>query len=137
MCAQHYSIYLYKSAFQQPELEEGHDMGIPYKDPILRSTGGFITATHIQLLIQRRIIIISDEYLVKRVQLPVGNGDIEAAAGVEKKYQMDAGTWPLLCLLLIGLLMSVVGYVGCFSIVQNSASTSVSWLCLEAGLSVV
>ena len=109
--------------------------------PILRSTGGFITATLIQILIQRRITTISDQYLVKRdQQLPVGNGDVEAAAGVEKKiYQMDARTWPLLCLLLFGLLASVVGYVGCFSIVQNSASTSgpVSWLCLEVGLSVV
>ena len=48
-------------------------------------------------------------------------------------------TWLLQFFLLIGLLASVVGYVGCFSIVQNSASTSgpVSWLCLEVGLSVV
>ena len=109
--------------------------------PILRSTGGFITVTLIQLLIQQRIIIISSEYLVKRDQMPVVNGDdVEADAGIEKKkYQMDARTWPLLFLLFIGLLASVVGYVGCFSIVQNSASTSgpVSWLCLEAGLSVV
>ena len=108
--------------------------------PILRSTGGFITATLIQLLIQRRITIISGEYLVIRDQMPVVNGDVEADAGVEKKkYQMDARTWPLLFLLLIGLLGSVVGYVGCFSIVQNSASTygPVSWLCLEVGLSVV
>ena len=110
--------------------------------PILRSTGGFITAVLIQLLIQQRITTVSDEYLVKRdQQLPVGNGDdVEAAAGVnKKKYQTDVRTWPLLCLLFFGLLASVVGYVGCFSIVQNSASTSgpVSWLCLEAGLSVV
>ena len=108
--------------------------------PILRSTGGFITAVLIQLLIQRRITFISNQYLVKRDELPVGNADdLEAAASIEKKYQMDARTWPLLCFLLIGLLATVVGYVGCFSIVQNSASTSgpVSWLCLEAGLSVV
>ena len=109
--------------------------------PILRSTGGFITAALIQLLIQRRITTISDQYLSKRDQIPVVNGDdVEAAANVEKKiYQMDSRTWPLLCLLLFGLLASVVGYVGCFSIVQNSASTSgpVSWLCLEVGLSVV
>ena len=108
--------------------------------PILRSTGGFITATLIQLLIQRRITTISDEYLVKRGHLPVGDGDVEAAAVVEKKrYKMDTRTWPLLFLLLIGLLASVVGYVGCFSIVQNSASTSgpFSWLCLEAGLSIM
>ena len=102
--------------------------------PILRSTGGFLTATLIQLLIQRRIILISDEYLVKR------DGDVEVAAGVKKKkkYQTDALTLPLLFLLFIGLLASVVGYVGCFSIVQNSASASgpISWLCLEAGLSL-
>ena len=108
--------------------------------PVLRSTGGFITATLIQLLIQQRITTISDQYLVKQDQLPVGNGDDVEAAGVErKKYQMDARTWPLLCLLLIGLLSSVVGYVGCFSIVQNSASSlgPVSWLCLEVGLSIM
>ena len=48
-------------------------------------------------------------------------------------------TWLLLCLLLIGLVTSVVGYVGCFSVVQNSTSTNgpVSWLCLESGLSVM
>ena len=109
--------------------------------PILCSTGGYITATLIQLLIQRRITAISDEYLVKLDQLPVVNGDdVEAATSAEKKkYQMDARTWPLLFFLLIGLLASVVGYVGCFSIVQNSASTygPVSWLCVEVGLSVV
>ena len=33
--------------------------------PVLRSTGGFITATLIQLLIQRRITTLSDQYLVK------------------------------------------------------------------------
>ena len=48
-------------------------------------------------------------------------------------------TWLLLLLLLIGLLALVVGYVGCFSIVQSLASSSgpVSWLGLEIGLSVV
>ena len=94
--------------------------------PILRSTGGFITATLIQLLIQRRITTISDEYLVKRGQPPVGNGDdveVAAAGDEKKKYQMDVRTWPLLFLLLIGLLASLVGYVGRFSIVQNSASS--------------
>jgi hypothetical protein len=105
--------------------------------PVLRATGGFITTTLIQLLIQRRITTLSDQYLVKRDHLR--NKDI----GDTKKYQMIARriapTWLLLCLLLIGLLASVVGYVGCFSVVQNSTSTSgpVSWLCLEAGLSVM
>ena len=68
----------------------------------------------------------------------MGNGDdVEATAGVEKKkYQMDVCTWPLLCLLYIA---SVVGSVGCFSIVQNSASTSgpFSSLLLETGVWVM
>ena len=66
---------------------------------------------------------------------------MEAAVepGGMKKRQMDVRTWPLLCLFFIGLIASVVGYVGCFSVVQNSTSTfgRVSWLCLEAGLSLM
>ena len=56
-----------------------------------------------------------------------------------KKQQMDARTWLMLFLLLIGLIASVVGYVGCFSVVQNSTSNvgPVSWLCLEVGLSII
>ena len=107
--------------------------------PVLRATGGFITATLIQLLIQRRITTLSDQYLVERDQLPSTNIEAAVESGDTKKPQMDAHTWLLLCLLLIGLVASVVGYVGCFSVVQNSTSTigPVSWLCLEAGLSVM
>ena len=107
--------------------------------PVLRATGGFITATLIQLLIQRRIITLSDQYLVKRDQ--PSNTDVETAIEPRnrKKHQIDSCTWLLLFLLLIGLVASVVGYVGCFSVVQNSTSTTgtVSWVCLEAGLSVL
>ena len=109
--------------------------------PVLRCTGGFITATLIQLLIQRRITTLSDQYLVERDLLL--KRDVEATTGSDAKYQMIvrriAPTWLLLFLLLIGLLASVVGYVGCFSVVQNSTTISgpVSWLCLEAGLSVM
>ena len=107
--------------------------------PVLRATGGFITATLIQLLIQRRITTLSNQYLVKRDQPP--NTDVEAAVelGNKKERQMDTRTWLMLFFLLIGLLASVVGYVGCFSVVQNSTSTAgpVSWFCLEAGLSVL
>ena len=104
--------------------------------PVVRAAGGFIVATLIQLLIQRRITILSEQYLVKRDQLP--NPDVEAALET-KKYKMDACTWLLLSFLLIGLVASVVGYVGCFSVVQNSTSTfgPLSWLCLEVGLSVM
>ena len=113
--------------------------------PVLRATGGFITATLIQLLIQRRITTLSNNYLKYLVnqgdQQPGPNTDVEAAIEPSdtKKRQMDAPTWPLLSLLLIGLVASVVGYVGCFSVVQNSRSTfgPVSWLCLEAGLSLM
>jgi hypothetical protein len=47
--------------------------------------------------------------------------------------------WVFLTLLLAGILSSVVGYVGCFSVVQNAKSRigPLSWLCSEAGLSVV
>ena len=105
--------------------------------PVLRATGGFITATLIQLLIQRRIATLSELYLVKQDRPRLPDPDVEAA--VEKKHQMEARTWPLLCLLLIGLVASVVGYVGCFSVVQNSETTigPVSWLSLEVGLSVM
>ena len=105
--------------------------------PVLHATGGFITATHIQLLIQRRITTLSHQYLVKGDLPP--NPDVEAAVGDAKKNQMDARTWLLQLFLLIGLVASVVGYVGCFSVVQNSTSNNgpVSWLCLEVGLSVI
>ena len=104
--------------------------------PILRATGGFITATLIQILIQRRITTLSDQYLVKQDQLR--NTDVEAAVKT-KKHRMDAHTRLLLWPLLIGIVACVVGYVGCFSVVQNSKTTigPVSWLCLEAGLSVM
>ena len=107
--------------------------------PVLRATGGFIATTLIQLLIQRRITTLSDQFLVKRNQQR--NTDLEA--GDTKKRQMIvrciAPTWLLLFILLIGLVASIVGYVGCFSVVQNSTSTfgPISWLCLEAGLSIV
>ena len=111
--------------------------------PVLRATGGFITATHIQLLIQRRITTLSDQYIVKRDPLPNPVVDEEAVVQVEpgdtKKHQIDVRTWLMLFLLVIGLVASVVGYVGCFSVVQNSTSSvgPVSWLCLEVGLSVI
>ena len=109
--------------------------------PVSRATGGFITATLIQLLIQRRITTLSEKYLVKRNQQRTSNTDLES--GHMKKCQMIvrriAPTWLLLLLLLIGLVASIAGYVGCFSVVQNSISTigPVSWLCLEGGLSVM
>ena len=78
--------------------------------PIVRAAGGFITVTLIQLLLQRRITTLADQYLVRRGPLP--NPDVEAAIDMKKHHEMDALTWLLLCLLLIGLVSSVAGYVG-------------------------
>ena len=85
----------------------------------------FITATLIQLLIQRRITTLSDQYLIKRLGDQLPNPDVETAVepGDTKEHQMEARTWLLLCLLLISLVASLVRYVGCFSVVQNSTST--------------
>ena len=103
--------------------------------PVLRASGGFFTATFIQLLIQRRITALSNQYLVN-------NTDVETV-GDTNKYQMIARriapTWLLFCFLLIGVIASLVGYIGCFSVVQNSTTTigPVTWLGLEAALSVM
>ena len=47
--------------------------------------------------------------------------------------------WTFLVLLFVGIIASVVGYVGCFSAVQGSGSSkeALIWLCLEAGLSII
>jgi hypothetical protein len=105
--------------------------------PILRAIGGFFTATFIQLLIQRRITTLSEQYLVVK-QDQLLNRDVEAAVE-PKKHRMDVHTRLLVWPLFFGLIASVVGYVGCFSVVQNSTTTTgpLSWLCLEAGLSVM
>ena len=116
--------------------------------PVLRAIGGFTTVTLVQLLIQRRIITLSRQHLVKRGQLPerdqVPKRDVEAA-GDTKKYQMVAQpigivpTWLLLCLLSIVLAATLVGYFGCYSVVQNSTSNSASvvWLFAESILTLI
>ena len=56
--------------------------------PVLRATGGFISATLIQLLIQRQINTLSDRYL-QVVEGDQRNTDVEGAVET-KKHQMDA-----------------------------------------------
>ena len=48
-------------------------------------------------------------------------------------------TWFLLFGLLLGVVGSVVGYIGCFSVVQSTQKSTgpLSWLCLEAALSLL
>ena len=107
--------------------------------PVLRATGGFITVTFIQLLLQRRITTLSEKYLVKQVQQHNPLVDEEAAKKRQIVGRHLAPTWLLLFLLFIGLVASVVGYVGSFSVVQNSISITgcVSWFGLETGLSIL
>jgi hypothetical protein len=71
-------------------------------------------------------------------------GDIEKALNFKASLAGDGRLngpldWVFFVLLLAGILSSVVGYVGCFSVVQNSKSRTgpLSWLCLEAGLSII
>ena len=51
----------------------------------------------------------------------------------------SAPTWFLLLLLLLGVIASVVGYIGCFSVVQSAEKSTgpLSWLCLESALSLL
>ena len=48
-------------------------------------------------------------------------------------------TWILRFGLLLGVVASVVGYIGCFSVVQGTQKSTgpLSWLCLEAALSLL
>ena len=71
---------------------------------------------------------------------------IEGQLGNSNSSQHDTASgltstvdWVFLILLLAGVLSTVVGYVGCFSVVQNAKSRTgpLSWLCLEAGLSII
>ena len=179
--------------------------------PILRAVGGFLTASMMQIVIERRIARLTASHLAKSNKsetldnaggspgeipgqtsnanhLPVVDdaraspgeadshtsarhadrdsrtGDVEKglslpdasnSAGDNRPTEGEPGNsissqhdtasgrigpldWVLLILLLAGILSSVVGYVGCFSVVQNAKSPTgpLSWLCSEAGLSV-
>ena len=138
LCA--FSIFPYIYLYQGPNTGNVKE-STTWIFPVLRATGGFITATLIQLLVQRRITTLSNQYLDKRDRDQLHNPDVEAAVEPHdgKKHEMDATTCLLLWLLLIGLVTSIMGYVGCFSIVQSSTSTigPVSWFCSEAGLSAM
>jgi hypothetical protein len=187
--------------------------------PILRAVGGFLTASTIPLVLQRRISRLAATRLIElNTSATPGNprspgdvvsnqshpivdgirteqgaddteplrstaqhvshdsrtGDIEKALGItaapsntlpadsasdgkpmtarndmaESPYSLPrhissaphgALDWVFLGLLLAGILSSVVGYVGCFSVVQNAKLRTgpLSWLCLEAGLSAI
>lgn len=120
--------------------------------PILRALGGFLTVTMMQLAIQRRITTITEKRLFERHT--ASQHDIEKGSGVTKvsgnpttpdndgKAATDSNsllTWFFLLLLLLGICASVVGYIGCFTVVQNAVSPKgpLIWLGLEASLSII
>jgi hypothetical protein len=68
-----------------------------------------------------------------------GDGKSTTTESQTSSEPHDAADWIFLGLFLASILSSVVGYVGCFSAVQNAKSRTgpLSWLCLEAGLSAM
>jgi len=110
--------------------------------PALRVTGGFLTATLIQFIIQRRLTILTNQWLDRQRGGP--NQDAEKAianAHPESEREVaptptDGVTFFLLIPLLLGILASVVGYVGCFTVVQSAQKPAgpFSWFGLEVGL---
>ncbi|RDB27922.1 hypothetical protein Hypma_002231 [Hypsizygus marmoreus] len=59
--------------------------------------------------------------------------------GLNEVFSVNETMWPFLVLMLFGIGASVVGYIGCFSIVQGSqnAKGALIWLCLEGVLSIL
>ena len=126
--------------------------------PVIRAFGGFLTATMMQFVIQERIAILAAKYFgtPDHPETPDATGprnDPQSSAGDMERATRGEGirgamtgsnasyTLYLLfrVLLLTGTLALLVGYVGCFSVVLNSKSPTgpISWLCLEAALSVI
>jgi hypothetical protein len=137
-----------------------------WKFPVLRATGGFLTTAMMQFIMQRRIATLARRWILEHCLDKIAakesgkstggrTGDIEKnprtrgapvnvlqATIAEQTAVTDSNsplTWLLLVLLLLGVLASIVGYVGCFSVVQSADRSSgpLSWLCLEAGLSLL
>ena len=79
---------------------------------------------------------------VRRVPLCMASPITNAPSDFERRTATDkhfVPTWVLLFGLLLGIVASVVGYIGCFSVVQSSQRSTgpISWLCLEAALSLL
>jgi len=110
--------------------------------PAFRVTGGFLTATFIQFIIQRRITILTNQWLDRQRGGP--NQDAEktiANARPDKSERVaptptDLVTFFLLIPLFLGILASAVGYVGCFTVIQSAQKPTgpLSWFGLEVGL---
>ncbi|RDB17131.1 hypothetical protein Hypma_001888 [Hypsizygus marmoreus] len=63
----------------------------------------------------------------------------EKFARVCQAFPINITVWPFLVLVFFGISISVVGYIGCFTVVQGSqhANVPLVWLCLEGVLSMI
>ncbi|KAF5343857.1 hypothetical protein D9758_015897 [Tetrapyrgos nigripes] len=100
--------------------------------PVTRALGGFLCATMIPLIIEIRLRVIVEEQLRKRAKK-------EPELLVHQDGQLHRFLLIFQILLFFGVVGSVAGYVGCFTVVQNSSKprATISWLLLEAGLSII
>lgn len=121
--------------------------------PFLRAFGGFLTATMMPIVIQMRIVTLTKKQLANRAkELSVdsmvdkhrsSSGDPESGLNLMQQPHVAGFISPifpcLLLLLLLGILATIVGYIGCFSVVQNTESKigPILWLGLEGGLSMI
>ena len=116
--------------------------------PALRALGGLLTATMTQLVIQRRIVTLVHKYFAHKypaLRLASEPRDVEegqSSKGVPIGDKLDTNsvfTGLIFFLLIIGIIASIVGYVGCFSVVQNTRTKTgpISWLFQEVGLSII
>ena len=133
LCSLGITPYIYLNLTADPD----SNVAVPWIFPIFRLIGGFSTATLIQVLLQRRITTLSEQYLFKRNQR---NKDEEAAGDTPVKKdqtlaQRIAPTWLLLFLLLTSVTASLIGYFGCYSVASNNPP--IIWVFLETALSII
>ncbi|KAF7334904.1 hypothetical protein MVEN_02240100 [Mycena venus] len=77
-------------------------------------------------------------HLSQLLDSPPNRDDV--AMRLKKSYIADTWSWLImLCALLVGILMTLVGYIGSFTIVQNSSTSSDTyiWLGAEAALAFI
>jgi hypothetical protein len=117
--------------------------------PALRAAGGFPNTTMMQLIIQKRITTLARRWISEHCsnRTPIrgkssshnmhdveskprnigASADILQATITKETAVTDSNlplTWFLLVLLILGVLASVVGYVSCFSVVQDRVGRS-------------
>jgi hypothetical protein len=103
--------------------------------PALRIIGSIISVITIQFVIQIRIAqILNAQVLYWRMN----SQRMSMLLNTVSAIFLTISLWLCRSLLLIGVAFTAVGYIGCFTVVQNSSlRDTLIWLGLEAFLSVV